>query len=66
MDFLSFLPRVQTGGRDLIADQFRKAGSRVFEVAAYETRCPESTRKKQLILFLIEKSMQLFSRAVKP
>jgi len=37
-----FLPRVQTGGRDLIADQFRKAGSRVFEVAAYETRCPNS------------------------
>ena len=37
-----FLPRVQTGGRDIIADQFRKAGSRVFEVAAYETRCPDS------------------------
>ena len=37
-----FVPRVQTGGRDLIADQFRKAGSRVFEVAAYETRCPDS------------------------
>ena len=30
-----FGPRVQTGGRELIADQFRKAGSRVFEVAAY-------------------------------
>ena len=50
-----FVPRVQTGGRDLIADQFRKAGSRVFEVAAYETRCPDQFRKKQLILFLIEK-----------
>ena len=37
-----FVPRVQTGGRDLIADQFRKSGSRVFEVAAYETRCPDS------------------------
>ena len=37
-----FLPRVQTGGRDLIADQFRNAGSDVVEVAAYETRCPES------------------------
>ncbi len=37
-----FVPRVQTGGRDLIADEFRKAGSRVFEVAAYETRCPNS------------------------
>ena len=39
---LIFLPRVQTGGRDLIADEFRKSGSRVFEVAAYETRCPNS------------------------
>ena len=37
-----FLPRVQTGGRGLIADQFRNAGSRVVEVAAYETRCPDS------------------------
>ena len=33
---------MQTGGRDLIADQFRKSGARVFEVAAYETRCPDS------------------------
>ena len=40
-----FLPRVQTGGRDLIADEFRKAGARVFEVAAYETRCPDSIPK---------------------
>ena len=43
-----FLPRVQTGGRDLIADEFRKAGSRVFEVAAYETRCPDSIPKGTL------------------
>ena len=40
-----FLPRVQTGGRDLIADEFRKAGSRVCEVPAYETRCPDSIPK---------------------
>ena len=37
-----FLPRVQTGGRNLIAEEFRNSGSRVVEVAAYETRCPES------------------------
>lgn len=37
-----FLPRVQTGGRNIIADQFRNSGSSVVEVAAYETRCPES------------------------
>ena len=43
-----FLPRVQTGGRDLIADQFRNAGSRVVEVAAYETRCPDSIPKETI------------------
>ena len=37
-----FLPRVQTGGRNLIADEFRNSGSRVVEVPAYETRCPDS------------------------
>ncbi len=37
-----FLPRVQTGGRNLISDEFRNSGSRVVEVAAYETRCPDS------------------------
>jgi len=36
------LPRVQTGGRSFIADEFRNSGSRVVEVAAYETRCPDS------------------------
>ena len=36
------LPRVQTGGRSLISDQFRNAGSRVVEVAAYESKCPDS------------------------
>ena len=37
-----FLPRVQTGGRNLIADEFRNSGAQVVEVAAYETRCPDS------------------------
>ncbi len=50
-----FLPRVQTGGRDLIADQFRKAGSRVFEVAAYETRCPDSIPKETIDVISREK-----------
>jgi len=43
-----FVPRVQTGGRDLIADQVRKAAYRVFEVAAYEPRCPESIPKETI------------------
>ena len=45
------MPRVQTGGRNLIVDQFRNSGSRVVEVAAYETRCPDSIPKKQLMLY---------------
>ncbi len=43
------LPRVQSGGRTLLADAFGEAGVRVVEVAAYESRCPatmpESTAK---------------------
>ena len=34
------LPRVQSGGRTLLAEAFSEAGARVVEVAAYETRCP--------------------------
>jgi len=36
------LPRVQSGGRSLLADAFGEAGGRVVEVPAYETRCPRS------------------------
>ena len=43
-----FLPRVQTGGRNLIADEFRNSGARVVEVAAYETRCPDSIPKETI------------------
>jgi uroporphyrinogen-III synthase len=35
------LPRVQSGGRTLLAEAFGAAGSRVVEVPAYETRCPQ-------------------------
>jgi uroporphyrinogen-III synthase len=34
------LPRVQSGGRTVLAEAFADAGARVVEVAAYETRCP--------------------------
>tara|TARA_B100000945_G_scaffold41562_1_gene28071 strand:+ start:152 stop:949 length:798 start_codon:yes stop_codon:yes gene_type:complete len=50
-----FLPRVQTGGRDLIANEFRNAGSRVVEVAAYETRCPDSIPKETIDLISAKK-----------
>jgi uroporphyrinogen-III synthase len=35
------LPRVQSGGRTLLAEAFAAAGARVVEAAAYETRCPD-------------------------
>jgi|Wag4MinimDraft_19_1082662.scaffolds.fasta_scaffold12922_3 uroporphyrinogen-III synthase len=35
------LPRVQSGGRTVLAEAFASAGARVVEVAAYETRCPK-------------------------
>ena len=35
------LPRVQSGGRTVLADAFGEAGVRVVEVAAYESRCPD-------------------------
>ena len=34
------LPRVQSGGRPLLAEQFRRQGAVVVEVPAYESRCP--------------------------
>ncbi|MEB3235336.1 MAG: uroporphyrinogen-III synthase [Cyanobacteriota bacterium] len=34
------IPRVQSGGRSVLADAFAAAGARVVEVAAYETGCP--------------------------
>ena len=36
------LPRVQTGGRNLIANQFRNAGARVDQVPVYDSKCPDS------------------------
>ena len=35
------IPRVQTGGRTLLAESFAKSGARVIEVPAYESRCPD-------------------------
>jgi uroporphyrinogen-III synthase len=34
------IPRVQSGGRTVLAEAFAAAGARVVEVPAYETRCP--------------------------
>ena len=43
-----FLPRVQTGGRSLIAEEFRNSGARVIEVPAYESKCPDKIPEKTL------------------
>jgi uroporphyrinogen-III synthase len=45
------LPRVQSGGRTLLAEAFGAAGGRVVEVAAYETRCPAGLPSDALLAF---------------
>lgn len=40
------LPRVQSGGRTIIAEAFRKEGIQVVEVAAYESKCPSNIPKE--------------------
>ncbi len=42
------LPRVQSGGRTLLASAFREAGLKVVEVAAYESSCPKEIPDKTL------------------
>ncbi len=42
------LPRVQSGGRTIIAESFAQTGVHVLEVAAYESRCPDSIPKETL------------------
>jgi len=43
-----FIPRVQTGGRSILADSFRLKGAKVTEVAAYESSCPQSIPQKTI------------------
>ena len=43
-----FIPRVQSGGRSLLAESFRSKGAEVVEVAAYESVCPDHIPKKTL------------------
>ena len=35
-------PRVESGGREVLVNQFRDRGSEVIEVPAYESRCPDA------------------------
>ncbi|KEF40904.1 MAG: uroporphyrinogen-III synthase [Cyanobium sp. CACIAM 14] len=43
------LPRVQSGGRTVLAEAFAEAGARVVEVAAYESRCPSELPSPALL-----------------
>jgi uroporphyrinogen-III synthase len=43
------VPRVQSGGRTLLAEAFGEAGARVVEVAAYESRCPAALPSRALL-----------------
>ncbi len=40
-DLRFLIPRVQTGGRTILAKAFREAGGYVVEVPAYESKCPQ-------------------------
>ena len=43
------LPRVQSGGRNIISQSFVNEGAFVTEVATYESRCPESIPLETLV-----------------
>jgi len=45
------LPKVQSGGRNIIAEQLRAMGALVDEVSTYESRCPSTMPKKTEIAF---------------
>lgn len=42
-------PRVETGGREVLVKEFTAKGAEVVEVAAYESRCPQTISPEALI-----------------
>ncbi len=42
------IPRVQSGGRNVLGEAFAKAGAKVVQVSAYESRCPASIPEKTI------------------
>ena len=42
------LPRVESGGRAILAESFSEEGANIVEVAAYESTCPENMPQKTL------------------
>ncbi len=45
------IPRVQSGGRNFISQQFINSGASVLEVAAYDSKCPKSIPFKTIEAF---------------
>ena len=54
------IPRVQTGGRSILADSFKLNGASVTEVAAYESSCPQ-VMPKQTIDALISRKIDIIA-----
>ncbi len=46
------IPRVQTGGRSVLSESFRKAGAMVVEAPAYESSCPKDMPVKTVKAFI--------------
>ncbi|MDZ4871902.1 MAG: hypothetical protein CLLPBCKN_001290 [Chroococcidiopsis cubana SAG 39.79] len=69
-------PRVETGGREVLVKQFTAKGADVLEVAAYESRCPQSiapealealqSHKVDIITFASSKTVRNFCQLIAP
>jgi len=69
-------PRVETGGREVLVKQFTAKGADVVEVAAYESRCPQSiapealealqSHKVDIITFASSKTVKNFYQLTAP
>jgi uroporphyrinogen-III synthase len=68
-------PRVESGGRDVLVKAFLEQGAQVTEVAAYESRCPETAdagvlqalgdRQLDLVTFASSKTVRHFAKLLK-
>lgn len=68
-------PRVETGGRDVLVQEFTQAGARVTEVAAYQSGCTQTltldvqqaleAQRIQAITFASSKTVQCFHQLLK-
>ena len=47
-DLKLFIPRVQTGGRSILAESFKLKGAEVTELAAYESSCPQEIPRRTI------------------